>query len=546
MNRRNFLTIGAPTLKTREAVRMNGGTAQTPPLFARRSDTGLEPYTGPWTYTQAAHLLRRCMVGLTDAEIRKAVADGMEATVAKLLGPYTPALTLISDWAGQPDFQSRPEGAITDPDYAAKLQAFQTQNFERRSALVRWWQMAMVNSPVSIQERMVLFWHNHFVSELQTVNFSELMYVQNQLFRANMLGNFKKMVKDVTIDMAMLIYLDGVKNFKRNNKNSINENYARELQELFTMGVTDWDGNPNYTQQDVSEAARALSGWTYTPSTKGQYYAKTTSQFVQATWDSGNKTFLGQTGAWKMDDVVEIIFAQRGTQVARYMCGKLYRAFVYDTMDKTVVTAMADTFKNGNWELRPVIEQLLKSAHFYDETNIGAMEKSPVDYMVGMVRMMNLTNVPDMDAQATGRGANDLANRCANLGMQLFDPPNVKGWPGGRTWVSTSTLPVRQKFGIDVANGALKVRGTTVYAFDPLVFGKLFPNVADIHKLADEMALFLLNTAPSDKEKTTLFNTLLDGGVDYEWDINDPDQNPGNRIKKYLVALFQLAKFQLT
>ncbi len=549
MNRRNFLTVSAPRAANPraagQAIAPNGfGTSQNPPAFLRRSDTGLEPYAGPWTYAQAAHLLRRCMVGPTDAEIRKAVTDGMNATVAKLLQPFAPDLALIADWAGT-DAWVAPATRPGDPTYATDFAAWQTELFRRREMILRWWQQVVAASPISIQERMTLIWHNHFVSELQVVNFAEFMYTQNQLLRAKCLGNFKQLAKDVTKDMAMLIYLDGVKNWKRGNRNNINENYARELQELFTMGVADWDGNPNYTQTDVSEAARALSGWTFTTSTKGTNYGGLASQFVESSWDNGNKTFLGQTGKWKADDVVDIIFAQRGDQVARYICEKLYRNFVYDVPDRVVVQQMADTFKSGNWEIQPVMEQLLKSAHFYDDTNIGAMERSPVDYMIGMIRGMGLTAVPDFNAQATGRTGRDLSSRLQTLGMQLFDPPNVKGWPGGRTWISTSSLPVRQKFGIDVSNAALKLQGRPIYTLDPVAFAKGFPAPNDIHQLAEDMAQFLFNTPPSTLEATALYNTLLDGGVDYEWDINDPDQKAGERIKKFLAAAAQLAKFQL-
>jgi uncharacterized protein (DUF1800 family) len=543
MNRRNFLTIGAPQQRLGKGAQLkHDGIVQTPPVFARRSDTGLEPHmsvSGAWGYTEAAHLLRRGMIGPTDAEIRKAVTDGLDTTVDNLLKPFTVPLTLIADWAGK-DPQVRIPN--TDP---TTIQAFQAEVTRKRDTLERWWHLVIATSPVSIQERMTLFWHNHFVSQITVVNISEWMLGQNQLLRQNSLGNFKQFVKDVTKDMAMLMYLDGVKNFKNGNRNNINENYARELQELFTMGVVDWDGNPNYSQTDVSEAARALSGWTFSSSQAGPYNAGLKSQFLEGTWDSGNKTYLGQTGKWKADDIVDIIFSQRGDQVAKYICGKLYRAFVYDVIDPVVVTEMANTLKSGNWELKPVMLQLLKSAHFFDVTNIGALEKSPADYMIGMVRGLGLTSVPDFNTTGTGRNTRDFSNRLGTQGMSLFDPPNVKGWQGGRTWISTSTLPLRQKFGIDVAAGVLKVAGTKLYVFDPIAFAKTFPTPGDIHALSADMAKYLMNADPSTKEEAALFDALLDSGVDYEWDINDPDQKADSRIRKFLDAAVRLAKYQL-
>lgn len=533
MNRRNFLSPGRPLS---DAAYSGGGGRQAPSIFAKRTDAGLEAYTGPWTYKEAAQLLRRCMIGPTDAEIRAAVSDGMESTVAKLLQGFAPPMELIQDWAGE-DPQIRADA----PDY----DAWQQERIRRREAIVRWWSKVIATSPVSMQEWLVLFWHGHFTSEMQVVNFAEWMLGQNLLFRGNMLGNFKQMTKDVTKDVAMLFYLDGLKNYKTGNRNNINENYGRELMELYTCGVADWDGNPNYTQTDVSEAARSLSGWVVAPSAKGNYFAGLTSQFAPTRWDNGQKTLMGQTGAWKADDVVEIIFAQRGDQVSKYICEKLYRALVYDVADRDVVTGMAGTLRDEGWEVRPVIEQLLKSAHFYDGTNIGAIQRSPAQYLIAMIRGMGLQNVPDFDPAISGRGAKDLGGRMTTLGMTLFDPPDVKGWRAGRTWVSTSTIPVRQKFAIDVARGLVRVRGSNLYTYDAIAFAKSFPDYNDIRELNAGMAQFVLNITPSDAEKQMLLDTLLAGGVNYEWDIDDPDQKADERIRKFLEAAVQLAKYQL-
>jgi uncharacterized protein (DUF1800 family) len=546
MNRRNFVTLFRQGGAVAPHVG-NGSGSQLPPIFARRSNSGLEPFVpsddNPWDYMKAAHLLRRTLVGPTDQEIRTAVAEGLDATVDRLLAPFTPANDDIAAWAGQ-DPQIRPPDPST-PEYTTYLQNLQLH----REQLLRWWLRTIATSPVSIQEKLTYFWHNHFTSELQVVNFSEFMLTQNQLLRTNILGNFKQFVKMVTKDVAMLIYLDGIKNFKSGTRDNINENYARELMELFTMGVVDWDGSANYTQTDISEAARALSGYSGTPSSKGASYSGLASQFIPSRWDSGSKTFLGSTGNWNADDVVDIIFDKRALQVSRFICGKLYRALVYDVIDPVVVDAMAQTFRNGNWELRPVIVQLLKSAHFFDETNIGALEKSPVEFIVGMIRGMGITDVPDFAAGATSRTGRDLVTRLASLGQNLFDPPNVKGWPGGRTWISTSTLPPRQKFAIDLANARIAVQRVTVYKIDPIAFAKKFPGSAPgpgaLRKLTGEMARFLLNTPPSAKEEELLFQTILDGGVDYEWSLDDPAQRADARIRKFLAALVQLAKFEL-
>ncbi|MCB0713358.1 MAG: DUF1800 domain-containing protein [Ignavibacteriae bacterium] len=546
MDRRDFLTIGAP--RSREAIRgeSRGVTAardasQTPPAFARRSDTDLTTYSGSWTYKQAAHLLRRSTFGPTEAEINQAVADGMEATIDKLFTPWEPPLDGIDSWANATNFQALPDTANGE-DFTT----FQQKQYERRDLFIRWILLSMQHSPVSIQERLRLFWHNHFTSEVLVVNYPELIYEQYKLFKQHMFGNFKEFTYDISIDMAMLIYLDGIKNYKTTARNNINENYARELMELFTMGVFDWEGNENYSQDDVIAAAHSLSGWQYNvDNPRNILFVDRKAVFKSLWWDNGQKTLMGQTGAWNTQDVIDIIFAQRGDQIAKYICEKIYRGFVYDVADRVVVEQMANAFRAGNWELRPVFEMLLKSEHFYDETNIGAMHKGPIDYMVGMIREMDITTVPGLDDLANARANRDLGGRLQSLGQVPYYPPNVKGWPGGRTWTSTSTLPIRQKFGIDVGAENISLQRKQYYLIDPIEFAKQFSDPYDVQILTDEMSRFLLNTEPSEKEADLLFQTILDGGVDYEWDLDDPNQRPEERIRKFLQAIAQLAKFQL-
>jgi uncharacterized protein (DUF1800 family) len=548
MKRRNFLSLGVPDdLSSDNASQITSIGRQTQPEFATRTAAGLEPYTptgaNPWDYSKAAHLLRRCMVGPKDTEIRKAVTDGLDATVKLLLTPFSPSLEEIKAWAGA-DVQVRPpNNDLQSKEY----QDWQTALFFRREQLVKWWIKTTATSPVSIQERLVMMWHNHFANEINTVNFADYMLVQNQLFRKYALGNFKQFVKDVTIDPSMLIYLDGIKNFKTGKNNQINENYSRELQELFTCGVVDWDNNPNYTQTDVSEAAKALSGWSITPSTSKDptSYFGLTGVFLVTRWDPSNKTFMGKTGAWKADDIVNIIFSERADQVAKFICTKIYREFVYDVPDRTIVEAMAATFKSNNWELKPVIEQLIRSEHFFDVANIGAMNKSPIDFMLGAIRSLGLTNIPDFNLALTGKNTQDLLNRMAAIGQVPCFPPNVKGWPAGRTWISTSTLPLRQKFMLDVADEKIVIQKITYYKLDAIAFAKTFPSYNDATKLSQEIAQSMLNVPPSQQESAALLDALLQGAKPYEWKIDDPTFQADKRIRSLLKAIAQLAKHEL-
>lgn len=546
MNRRNFFTLGGTSSTTQETVagQMFSGS-QTQPQFATRTTAGLEPYvpsaSNPWDYSKAAHLVRRCVVGAKDSEIRKALSDGLDATITQLLTPFTPSLDDIKSWAGQDPNVRPPNGDNQSPEF----QAWQNTKFAHRDQLIKWWLKTIATSPMSIQERLIMMWHNHFANEINVVDFAEFMLTQNQLFRKYIFGDFKQMVKEITKDPSMLIYLDGIKNFKSGNRSQINENYARELMELFTCGVSDWNNTPNYTETDVAEGARALSGWVITPSSKGSYYLGLSGSFAQSRWDAGSKTFMGKTGVWKADDIVDIIFTERADQVAKFVCTKIYRALVYDIPDPVIVSAMADTFRANNWSLKPVLDQLIRSAHFFDPTNIGAMEKSPIDYMIGAVRIFGLTDIPDFDVMKTGRMSNDLSMRLATIGQVPLAPPNVKGWPGGRTWVSTSTLPIRQKFMLDVMDAKIMLQNVKYYKFDALTFAKSFPSPNDATKLAQEISNALLNVPPTEKEAAALLEALLQGAKTYEWKIDDPAFQAEKHIRNLIKAIVQLAKHEL-
>jgi len=554
MKRRNFLGLGAAEQPAELSATSSAITTPSTPINVpnegRITSTTLRPFAPTSAealdYRKAAHLLRRCVVGVRDSEIRQAVSDGLEKTLERLFTPFEPSYARIQSWVGKEPQVRPPQGSQQGtPEYDSWLQTMIT----RRTESAKWWLQVISTSPVSIQERMVLFWHNHFVTESDVVNFGEFMVTQNQLLRRHALGNFKTFTREITTDNAMLVYLDGVRNFKTNRATQINENYARELQELFTLGVTDRNGNPNYTQKDVSEAARALSGWAIGASSQGTLYQALTSTFRRDRWDAGTKTFLGRTGAWNTDDIITIIFEQKGEQVAKFLCEKLYKAFVYDVPDYAIVDGLAATFRANNFEIKPVLQQLFRSEHFYDPSHIGAMPKSPTDYVVGAIRSLNLTNITDFSAQAVGRTSNPLSDRLNAMGQLVNNAPNVKGWQGGRTWISTSTLPLRQQFILDVMDA--KITSTsgrttqTLFQFDPIAFARTFPNPDNLRQLTTDMTQFLLNVPPSQAEFDRLFATIVDGGRDYEWSLTDPTQRAGERIKKFLKAVAQLAKYQL-
>jgi uncharacterized protein (DUF1800 family) len=372
----------------------------------------------------------------------------------------------------------------------------------RTVELENWWFDTIVKENLSIREKMTLLWTNHFVTGQANGKQACHTYQYLQTCRANALGNFKKFAYDISIDPAMLIYLNGNQNFVRNGKSFVNENYARELMELFTLGLIDPNsGSPNYTETDIQNAARALTGWQ--PSTTAPF----TGVFNSALHDTTSKTFMGRTGNWGLQDVIDIIFEQgtpAGFNVAYFACQKIYQAFVYYVPNDTVVRAMANVMLQNNFEILPVMQALLSSAHFYDANVIGSMPKSPAEYMGSLVREFALTypafdptdppaKAPDSSGRITYTDTNQTltlitqAAMSVSQGQELLNPPNVKGWPGGHNWISTGTFQNREvtSYTVLLSNSPYN-SGRYKLAFDPTRYAT---QVSDgINLPADDLA----------------------------------------------------------
>ena len=286
----------------------------------------------------------------------------------------------------------------------------------------------ITGSPLT--ERLVLFWHNHFTSSLRKVKWPQLMYRQNELFRQHAAGNFATLLRAVVIDPAMLVYLDG----RANRVGKPNENFARELLELFTLGE-----GQGYTETDIREAARALTGWRLRQ-------RDGTVKFISRRHDTGSKTFLNQRGRFREADIITILLEQ--PRLAEHITEKLWRAFVSYTIDQQTVRRLARTFRQSGYRMRPLLKGLFMSKAFRDPANRGTLIKSPVDLVVGAVRLLDLRM----------HNAKPLVRFTKRLGQDLFDPPNVKGWSGGTSWITSSSLPARQQLlrrlsrGVEVAS----------------------------------------------------------------------------------------------
>ncbi len=275
------------------------------------------------------------------------------------------------------------------------------------------------------RERLVLFWSNHFVIEYKDVNQPAYLFQYYVLIQTHVLGNFKTFVRDLGLAPAMLRYLNGYEN----KKNSPNENYARELYELFTLG----EGN-GYDQEDITETARALTGYNRSKTNGGVI------EFNENSYDKGSKTIFGQTGNWGYDDVINILFEEKKDLIADFICTKVYRYFVSPQVDSTIIADMAKTFKDNQFELLPVIKQLLKSDHFFDTINSNVIIKSPIDLMLGLNHSLGFRYDENINLTRQFR------NKCRDMGQEIFSPDDVAGWQGNQDWINSETLPKRWEF----------------------------------------------------------------------------------------------------
>ena len=276
----------------------------------------------------------------------------------------------------------------------------------------------------AFRERLVLFWSNHFVVEYLDVNQPAYLYQYYALLQTQALGNFKTFVHQVGLTPAMLRYLNGY-----DNKNSRpNENYGRELYELFTLG----QGN-GYVQEDITETSRALTGYN-----KTVRFGPIT--FNENTFDKGSKSIFGRTGNWGYDDVINILFEEKKDLIASFICGKLYKYFVSPTLDDAVVSSLATTLISNNFELAPVYSQLFKSEHFFEVKNSNVLIKSPVDLMVGLHKTLGFTFKDSIDLEG------QFKNKCRDMGQIVFSPVDVAGWQGNHDWINSETLPKRWEF----------------------------------------------------------------------------------------------------
>ena len=364
---------------------------------------------------EARHLLYRTGFAATPAEVERFARLSRDEAVDRLLaGTRRSAMTPPPAWTERYERVFRPDMTAEE-----RQQANRREQIERGLELRAWWLTEMVNTPSPLTERMTLFWHSHFATSQQKVRVAWLMWQQNVLLREHAVGNFATLLHAMAKDPAMLLYLDGA----QNRRTAPNENFARELMELFTLG------EGHYTERDVKEAARAFAGWSV-DADHGRFLLRPFQQ------DRGPKVLFGRSGNFGGADVLDLLLEQPAT--AARITSKLWREFVGEPLeeDRETMARLAEAFRSGGYEIKPLLRGILLSERFWSAGQRGNQIKSPVDLVVGTLR--------GFERPAENPAA--LAIVLRGLGQDLFGPPNVKGWPGGDAWLSASSLLARKAF----------------------------------------------------------------------------------------------------
>jgi hypothetical protein len=413
-----------------------------------------EPYRpsarAPWDLRRVGHLFRRAAFGATHEQLR----DGLKRKPGELVEG------LLKGGEGLKEFDER-----------MAVLARTIAKYNNGGLLRAWWLARMLNSPHPLQEKLTLFWHNHFATSNAKVQNAGLMLGQYELLRKHALGSFATLLKEMSYDPAMLVWLDG----RGSKKGNPNENYAREVMELFSLGVG------HFSEKDVREAARAFTGW----DVEG-----TKAVFKKAQHDDGEKTVLGQKGNWKPDDVVRICLGQKSCP--SFLARKLYSFLVSETVPATdeLLEPLATQLRKGGYDFGALVQTVLSSNLFFSEEVYRSRVKSPVDFALGIVRGLE------------GRtGTTSLADELEKLGQSLFNPPSVKGWDGGTAWLNAQTLLFRQNLSLAICSTEDPRFGLRC---DPAALARRHGKKADEEVVDFFLGLFLQGDVPAESRARLL------------------------------------------
>jgi uncharacterized protein (DUF1800 family) len=512
---------------------------------------GLQEYTGTWDTAQVVHLLKRALFGAKQQDIQYFKTRTLQQSVDELLQPTAAPSTVplnnysvsgYADPSGVALWQTWINTGITIAD--------KELNEKRIDSFKTWWLGQAVQPSRSIHEKLTVFWHNHFATntDISTDKIKARFWYDHYLtLRQHALGNFKDLTKAITLDPAMLFFLNGDSNVK----GSPNENYARELQELYTVGK---GPNSKYTENDVKTAALVLTGHTVNPVTFTYFFDAGKHDATNKEFSSfySNKIITGYSGAAganEVDELLDMIFAQ--DELAKHICRKIYRYFIYYKIDndieQTIITPLAQIFKNNNFNIQPVLATLFKSRHFYDLVYSSAcIIKSPLDFVIDLCNEFNVQFPNPTDNEATYAVWQSIQNEAAEMQQELGAIPEVAGWYAyyqepafHELWVNTATYTRRTVFTDRmIADGIMSNNQTIV--IDPVAFAEQLPNPGDPNLLITQSLEILFRYPLSESGKEFVKRSILLSGQtqDHYWtDAWDAYKaNPSNTGTKAIVV----------
>lgn len=493
--------------------------------------TSLAPYTGAFGFSEAAHLLRRTTFGPTKEGINAAVDAGLENTLAYIFQieplPEPPVIYYEPSMGGDPNV---PIGAtwVNEP---LSINNIGQNRFARKASLNAWTFGLALNEGAFIREKLTLFWHNHFVTA--NINDPKFPYHYYSKLRENALGNFRELTKIITIDPAMLRYLNG----NQNTAAAPNENYARELLELFTIGkgpqVAPGDYT-TYTEDDVIACAKILTGWRDLGHNSINPDQNIESQYVQSRHDTSDKTLshrfenqvITNNDAEEYKDLIDLIFTK--DEVAKNICRKLYRWFIYYAIDEQIemdiIEPMAQIMIDNDYEIQPALDALLRSEHFFDMLSFGPMIKNPFDFFISALKVNKVQISDDLQERYNTWYRAGLALNL--LDMPMLTPPTVAGYAAYyqeptyyRVWINSATLVTYKEIITGLAGSGLALGSGIFLQIDVLTLVQELDNPSDPNALITELASLLFPQPITDSQRDFLKTSLINGLPDFEWTV---------------------------
>ncbi len=506
----------------------------------------LKKYEGEWNIFTAGHLLRRATMGYSNDMLKEALTLGLDKTIEKLFESKQVTELPIN-------YNNPLDTAPLGTTWVNEKSRVMNEGL-RVNSLLGWWFGLMMNSGINITEKLTLFWHNHFVTEVDTVNEARLSYRYLTLLRDNAIGNFKELAKQITIEPAMLIYLNGDSNTGR----APNENYARELFELFTIGkgpqIADSDYT-NYTESDIKSAAKVLTGWvidrvTGEPSFRRGRHDLTTKSFSYIY----NNHKITNNNEEEYKDLIEMIFSHKDS--ANHICRKIYRWFVnYEItpeVEENIIKPMAKMLKDNNFEIKPVLLTLLESEHFFDVQTIGCQIKNPLEYVVHLYKQTNQNQYEDDYKKKYDFWVNWGVVLGVPQEMFLGDPPSVAGWTSYyqspsfyQIWINSVTLSFRNSFTDYLILVGIK-RGGLNILIDTIKIAKLHSEPENPKSLVQFLVDLMFPIDITENQKAFLKTILVPVGFeDFVWStawqeliVNPNDKENANAVEQKLKFLF--------